>query len=152
VLQQIAIGSTLLVATTVIHAGCTAAALWALRASHAGRWVSASRWAGVVLTAALVLAMFHVSLFEALIWASTYLAVGAISGLEEALYFSTVTYTTLGYGDVVLHEGWRILASIEAANGIIMFGWTTALIFAFLQHVHAHWREDASPDPRLPSR
>jgi len=146
VLQQIAFGSALLIVTTVIHAACTAAVLWALRFSHANRRLSTSRWAAVLLTSALVLMMFYASLLEALIWASTYLAVGAISSLEEALYFSTVTYTTLGYGDVVLHESWRILASFEAANGVIMFGWTTALIVAFLQHVHSQRREAASPN------
>jgi hypothetical protein len=82
-----------------------------------------------------VLMMFYVSLFEALIWALTYLAVGAISGLEEALYFSTVTYTTLGYGDVLLDQSWRLLASFQAANGIIMFGWTTALIVNYVNRL-----------------
>ena len=52
---------------------------------------------------------------------------------EEALYFSTVTYTTLGYGDVILDERWRLLGSFEAANGIVMFGWTTALIFVAIR-------------------
>ena len=146
-LQQVAIGSALVIVTTLIHAGCTAAALWALRFSHADRRASTSRWAGVFLTAGLVLMMFYASLFEALIWAFTYLAVGAISGLEKALYFSTVTYTTLGYGDVVLDESWRILSSFEAANGIIMFGWTTALIVAFISRVLSQRREAASPNP-----
>ncbi len=87
--------------------------------------------------AAVVLMMFLASLVEAGLWAATYLAVGAISGLERALYFSTVTYTTLGFGDVVLEEGWRLLSSLQAANGIIMFGWTTAVIVAAVQRVYA---------------
>ena len=146
-LHQVAIGSALLLVTTLIHAGCTIAALWALRVSHADRRTSSSRWARVLLTSALVLMMFYASLVESLIWASTYLAVGAISGLEKALYFSTVTFTTLGYGDVVVDDRWRILASFEAATGIIMFGWTTALIFAFISHVVSQTREAASPNP-----
>jgi len=146
VLQQIALGSALMIVTTMIHAGCTTAALWALRFSHADRRAATSRRAGVFLTAGLVLMMFYASLFEALIWALTYLAVGAISGLEKALYFSTVTYTTLGYGDVVLDPSWRILASFEAANGIIMFGWTTALIVAFISHVLSQRREAADAE------
>lgn len=52
------------------------------------------------------------------------------------LYFSTVTYTTLGFGDVVMEPGWRLLSSFQAANGIIMFGWTTALIVAAVQFVY----------------
>jgi voltage-gated potassium channel Kch len=145
-IQQIAIGSVLMIVTSVIHAGCTIAALWALRRSDADRRVSNSRRAAVMLISALVLMMFYASLFEALIWALTYLAVGAISGLEEALYFSTVTYTTLGYGDVVLDQSWRLLASFQAANGIIMFGWTTALIVSFITHVVIQRRQAASPD------
>jgi hypothetical protein len=47
-----------------------------------------------------------------------------------------VTFTTLGFGDVVLIGQWRTLASIQAANGVIIFGWTTALIFYFIQHVY----------------
>lgn len=57
--------------------------------------------------------------------------------LEEALYFSTVTLTTLGYGDITLDEQWRLFASLEAANGIILFGWSTALIFAVVQRIVA---------------
>ena len=145
-LHQIAIGSALLFVTTLIHAGCTIVALWALRVSHADRRTKSSRSARVLLTSALVLMMFYASLVESLIWASTYLALGAISGLEKALYFSTVTFTTLGYGDVVLDESWRILASFEAAAGIIMFGWTTALIVAFISHILSQMREAERPD------
>jgi hypothetical protein len=67
-----------------------------------------------------------------------HLLVGAFSALEPALYFSTVTFATLGYGDITLNESWRLLASFEAANGIIMFGWTTALIFAVVQRLAAY--------------
>jgi len=59
----------------------------------------------------------------------------AIEQLETALYFSMVTFTTLGYGDVTMSPDWRLLASFEAANGIIMFGWTTALIAAVIQRL-----------------
>jgi hypothetical protein len=47
-----------------------------------------------------------------------------------------VTYTSLGYGDVVLEKGWRLLGAFEAANGIVMFGWTTALIFFIVQRLY----------------
>ena len=83
-----------------------------------------------------VLIMFLASLVEVLIWSCTYLVLNAIEGPEKAIYFSMVTFTTLGYGDVVLDERWRLLASFEAANGIIMFGWPTAIIIAVVQRVH----------------
>jgi len=88
-----------------------------------------------LFVAGLVVCMFLVSLLDAVLWAHAYLGVGAIEQLEEALYFSMVTFTTLGYGDVTLPPDWRLLASFEAANGIIMFGWTTALVAAVIQRL-----------------
>lgn len=84
----------------------------------------------------VVLLMFVVSVVEVAIWAGVYLSLNAIEGFEQALYFSTVTFTTLGYGDIVLDERWRLLAAFEAANGIIMFGWTTAIVIAAVQRVY----------------
>jgi hypothetical protein len=138
VLQQIALGSILMVVTTIVHSGCTLAALLGLRMTRANLWGLRTRSGRMGLVSALVLMMFFAALLEVTIWAAVYLAVGAISTVEPALYFSMVTFTTLGYGDVVLKEGWRLLASFEAASGIIMFGWTTALIFAVVQRLASH--------------
>lgn len=80
-----------------------------------------------------VLVLATTSILEALLWAITYMALGEIKELEPAFYFSMVTFTTLGYGDIVLDERWRILASFQAATGIIMFGWTTAILIAVVQ-------------------
>jgi len=86
------------------------------------------------LVGEVVLVMAFVSILEALLWAAAYLALGEIKDLEPAFYFSMVTFTTLGYGDLVLDENWRLLASFQAATGIIMFGWTTAILIAVVQH------------------
>jgi hypothetical protein len=84
----------------------------------------------------VVLIMFLASIIEVVLWALAYLQLGAIEGLESAIYFSMVTFTTLGYGDIVLHEGWRLLASFEAINGIIMGGWTTAIVMWAVTRVY----------------
>ena len=84
----------------------------------------------------VVLLMFFASVIEVMVWALVYLLLGAIEGFEKAAYFSMVTYTSLGYGDIVLDERWRLLASFEAVNGIIMFGWTTAIVIAVVQRVY----------------
>jgi hypothetical protein len=78
--------------------------------------------------------MFLVSL-EVCIGAGVCLAPGAVDGFERAARFSMVTFTTLGYGDAVLAGTWRLLALIEAVNGIIMFGWTMAIVRAAVPRV-----------------
>lgn len=72
---------------------------------------------------------------EIWLYAGFYLAVGALPSLEAALYFSTASYTTVGYGDVVLEPGWRVLS----ANGIILLGWSTAFFVAIVSQIR--WLE-----------
>ena len=78
------------------------------------------------------------------LWALAYLKIGAIEVMEAALYFSMVTFTTLGYGDITLNEQWRLIASIEAATGIIMFGWTIALVINTVQRMFFSDNRDGS--------
>ena len=88
------------------------------------------------LVGEIVLVMATTSILEVLLWASAYLALGEITDLEPAFYFSMVTFTTLGYGDILIDGRWRLLASFEAANGIIMFGWSIAIVIAVVQRVY----------------
>lgn len=72
------------------------------------------------------------------IWAAVYLIIPQLKQLanwEEAMYFSMVTYTTLGYGDITLSPVWRIMSGFEAMNGILMFGWSTAMFFSVVQRM-----------------
>jgi len=134
--SQIFLGCFLVLVTAIVHMFATAAALVMLK--KMGRLLhmnKASTLQRTLLVGGLVASMFLVSVLDAVIWAHVYLRVGAIEQLETALYFSMVTFTTLGYGDVTLAPDWRLLASFEAANGIMMFGWTTALIAAVIQRL-----------------
>ncbi len=126
-----------MIVTAFVHSGFTIVVLWSLRRLQPEHWGMGSRWKRATLVASLVLTMFVAALIEVVVWAGTYLWLGAIDEVERAVYFSMVTFTTLGYGEIVLSESWRLLASFEAANGIIMFGWTTALIFAVVQRMAA---------------
>ena len=94
-----------------------------------------------ILVSAIIVWMFLAIVIEVWLWALIYLynpQITALPDMDTAFYFSMVTFTTLGYGDVVLTGQWRGLATIQAANGVIIFGWTTALIFHFIQRVYAH--------------
>ena len=133
-LLNIIIAAFMIVVTSVVHASGMILVLKAIR-SQEGNLYNALRQKQIIWTCGTVLLMAIVSLVEVTIWASAYLALNAIDGFEQALYFSTVTFTSLGYGDVVLDEKWRLLASFEGVNGIIMFGWTTAIVVAAVQHI-----------------
>ncbi len=65
-------------------------------------------------------------------WALVFLALGIFDSLEPAVYFATVSFTTLGFGDIVLHPDWRLLSSLAAANGLIIFGLSTAFMMEFI--------------------
>ena len=82
-----------------------------------------------------VLGVFLAHVLEIWIWALVFLLTGEVTNIESALYFSTVTFTTVGYGDVILSEQWRLLGSIESANGMLLFGWSTAFIFEIMRYV-----------------
>lgn len=134
--SQVFLGCFLVLVTTVLHGLATYASLNLLKgAGRLMHFTKAIQLQRTVLIAGLVVFLFIVSLLDAALWAHTYLRVGAIEQLETALYFSMVTFTTLGYGDITLPSEWRLLASFEAANGIIIFGWTTALVAAVIQRL-----------------
>ena len=91
--------------------------------------------------------MFAATLIEAGVWAAVYLGVDALGDFETAFYFSVVTYTTLGFGDVVIGEEWRILSAFEAVNGVMMFGWTTALVVVAIHRFSRTLRKLKESDP-----
>ena len=88
----------------------------------------------------LVLLTIHT--IEAWCWAFVYLALGEFATIEDALYFSVVTSTTLGYGDVVLSDGWRLLSTFEAMGGLILFAVSAAYLLALLKR----FLDPAGPD------
>lgn len=84
----------------------------------------------LLLTATLGIVLLHT--VEIWLYAGLYLFLGAFQTLEESLYFSTVTYSSLGYGDVLMPSRWRLLGSIECPVGIILLGLSTAFIISVL--------------------
>jgi len=135
VLPNFAYAIGLVFGTVFVHVGCTLLVLSALHSVHAHHWVFRSHISRASALAALVCLMSLAAFAEAALWAGFYVWVDALSSFQQALYFSLVTFTTLGYGDVTLDEQWRILGAFQAANGILMFGWTTALLVAVSQRV-----------------
>lgn len=133
--MQLTIATLAVAATVIIHLIGLAGLLAVLRRHrHAPSAVLASILNGLaILFAAFGLFVLHA--VEIWLWAALYLLLGAFTDLEQALYFSTSTYVTIGYGDVVLPVGSRILGVIEGANGIILIGWTTAFFFSIVDRL-----------------
>lgn len=77
-----------------------------------------------------VLLLIHV--IEIAVWALFFLRAGCLPDAESAFYFSGVTYATVGYGDLVLPQPWRMLGPVEGLTGILMCGLSTGFFFAFL--------------------
>ena len=104
----------------------------------------------IVLTSWLIL----VHLAEIAVWGLFYWWEGCLPDAESAIYFSAVTYTTVGYGDLVLTKAWRIFAPVEALTGILMCGLSTGLFFALVTRWHSNWmrrRNALEPQAAPPS-
>jgi hypothetical protein len=95
----------------------------------------AFRLAGVMIVTVLVLMIAHTT--EVLVWSLTYLIVKAAPAGADLVYFAFVNYTTLGYGDVVPVADWQLLGPMTAMNGVLLFGWSTAVIFEVLRRTMA---------------
>jgi hypothetical protein len=87
------------------------------------------------LLVSVLLLMLLGNLLQITVWAGLFFAYGEFENFSTAFYHSVVNFTTLGYGDLVMSEGRRLLGALEAANGVLMFGLTTGLLFAILSEL-----------------
>jgi hypothetical protein len=121
--------------TVVIHFVGLLALMWWLRTrAHRFRAHESAIGQGVVIVCVVLgLVAFHT--LEIWVYAAVYRVIGALPDFESALYFSTTSFTTLGYGDIVLDKGWRLLGAIEGANGLLLFGWSTAFLLSVVSRM-----------------
>ena len=134
-LAQIAIGTVLLIINITLAAIAAMALEVMFQKTHPWLMREPHRPKLVLLVAGVSLWLLGVITLGVWIWAGAYLWLGAFPTLEQAVYFSIVAYTTLGLGDVVLPQAWRILAGMEAANGFINFGLLSALFIEALRQI-----------------
>ena len=138
--------------TVIIHGSGALASfrrvtgLWTGRKDPPG-WLRAE-----LLMAQLVGALLLLHLAEAIVWALFYVLVGALADLETAAYFSLTSYTTVGYGDVVLPEAWRLLGPIEAAVGVLMLGWSTGVLVVVLGVIYKQFSPSLTAPDGSPAR
>lgn len=134
---QILIGSTVIFITIVIQVLFISSASKTL--TQCGIWLARPPYTVKMIVSLITVILWlivGISL-SAWSWAGVFLTVGIFQSLEPALYFSIVTFTTLGYGDITLDNEWRILASFAAVNGLIIFGLNTAFLVEFTSRLRA---------------
>jgi hypothetical protein len=129
----------------VVHAsGVT----WALRHLRSAPFPRPTFWRSTWTCIGVAAWMIVCHLAEIAVWALVYFWTAAMPDPQSAFYFSAVTYTTTGYGDLVLPPDWRMAGAVEALTGILLCGWSTAFFFAVLSRLYAV----ETPDGRRGSR
>jgi hypothetical protein len=147
-IANLALGALLMTTTVSVHFAGLLLLLWLLR-SHSHRLRPRESPAGqgvVILVVVLGLVVAHAA--EIWCYALAYMAVSALPDFETALYFSTASFTTMGYGDVVLDKNWRLFGAIEGTNGLLLFGWSTAFLFSATSRLSAlehNWLDRQRP-------
>tara|TARA_A100001015_G_scaffold187238_1_gene208531 strand:+ start:2721 stop:3161 length:441 start_codon:yes stop_codon:yes gene_type:complete len=137
-LIQILIGASVIFKTIVIQVLIISAAIHGLK--KYGPWLGRPPYF-VKTTLALVAVVLWLVLgftLSAWAWAGVFLMLDVFQALEPALYFSIVTFTTLGYGDITLEPHFRILASFAAVDGLIIFGLSTAFLAECTHRIRSH--------------
>lgn len=130
--------------TVLVHLTGLAVLVRILRSNH--KLMRPMTVSPLVLLLIAALGIFAIHTIEIWLYALLYLLLGASKNFEEALYFSTVTYSTIGYGDLVFSKNWRILGAIEGATGIIMLGWSTAFLVSLLAKLRLLAHDWLTPD------
>ena len=141
--MQSLIGALMVGFTMIVQAGFVAAAFAVDDRVIPSRFRK-SRVGGTLLLASATIWMLLALTAAAWLWAGLFMALGAFQALEPALYFATVSLTTLGFGDVILSQEVRLLSAIVAANGLIMFGLSTAFLLEFVGDVREEERATSS--------
>jgi voltage-gated potassium channel len=138
---QLGIASMMVGVTVLCHFAGLSVLLTLVRKHHMARDRVRTFVENGAVMAGAAFGLFALHGIEIWSYALLYRAMGSFATLEQALYFSTTTYSTIGYGDVVLPVGSRLLGAIEGINGVILLGWSTAFFFTVVHRMTSLERE-----------
>jgi hypothetical protein len=129
-LANLALATVMVATTVVLHFWGMLGLTWLLQGSstHLRPHQSRRRQASLILL--VVFGIFALHTVEIWLYAILYRGLNETSGFDAALYFATITFVSLGSGDVLLSDQWRLVGAIEAANGVILLGWSTAFLMS----------------------
>jgi Ion channel len=141
---QFLIGCIVSVINIMIHALVTVGAVGIARSAGL-RYAARPRLDLMVVMVATAAVLMLAHTLEVFVWALAYAIVGAAPAGSDLLYFAFVNYTTLGYGDITPVQVWRLTGPMTAMNGILMFGWSTALLFEVLRKTLEYFASKGAP-------
>ena len=130
--RQFLVGGFISICNIMIHALVMTAVVRASQATVA-RVASRPNLLLIAVMVATVSVLMAAHACEVIVWSLAYGLVDVAPANSDLVYFAFVNYTTLGYGDVLPVERWRLLGPITAMNGVLLFGWSTAVIFEVLR-------------------
>ena len=137
----VTIAIALVAGTVAIHSLGTFFLIWGVE-KHRARSSGTPGYARVTFRLTfVVLALLLLHLLEVALWAAYFHIRSCFPDLHTSFYFSLITYATVGYGDVVLTEQYRVLGGIEALLGVLLMSWSTALLIAYVQRVYSQLRD-----------
>jgi Ion channel len=128
----LAVGIMTFAGTIFVHVLPLGATVTIVRREKRLGQAGASFWSDFAIVALIILISLVAHLIEIALWAGVFMICGEFHEFGMAYYHSAVNYTTLGYGDLIMSPKWRLLGPLEAANGILMFGVSTAMIFTLI--------------------
>jgi hypothetical protein len=143
-LVQILVGASIGALNIVVHALLTVSTIRVAR-SVAARNTYHPWWRLFAIMIAAVLMLMAAHMMEVFVWSTAYAMTNAAPDSADLTYFAFVNYTTLGYGDITPVARWRLLGPMTAMNGVLLFGWSTAVIFEVLRRTIAEHASFASP-------
>jgi hypothetical protein len=135
ILFPLVVGSSAVVCTIFVHALALTATINLFRYERRLGRVGAGALIDFTIVVLVVSFAFMAHLIEIALWAVLLVICGEFQEFGNAYYHSAVNYTTLGYGDILLTPSWRMLGPLEATNGALMFGVSTAMVFSVIQRL-----------------
>jgi len=142
-LVQILVGASVGALNIIVHALLTVSTIRVAR-GVAARNTRHPWWRLLAIMIAAVLVLMAAHMAEVFIWSMAYAVTNAAPDGTDLTYFAFVNYTTLGYGDITPVAQWRLLGPMTAMNGVLLFGWSTAVIFEVLRRTIAEHTSLAS--------
>ena len=143
---QLATGTAIVTLTIIVIAAFIGAAILVL--TRVGEWFVSPPRLYKTIVSLIGVVLWLLAALTAWLWAAALMGLGIFESFETGLYFAVVAFTTLGCGDITLPQEWRLLSSICSANGLLLFGLSTAFLVEFFRQLLEAQSAKAKDTPR----